>query len=535
MTIAKKILNLRKSQGLSQEELADKASINLRTLQRIEQGHTEPRGLTLRLIANALGQSPEDLLSLSTSLDLKEDPTFLQILNLSALSIWLIPFGNLILPFFLWWRYRDTIVGVRKVGRQLIRFQIIWTCLLYGILAITLAISLIRPEGMSPFFPVYLLLGAGFLFLTNTVLIIIASFQLRNGRQPFYTKIFLSSNPSELTIKIAFLILFGFSLSSTTIAQTKESPRPLGQLVDIGGWRMHLFGQGSQHTQGPSVILEAGSGDFSFDWALVQAKVAAFAKVYSYDRAGSAWSELGPHPHTMQQNVYNLHMLLHKAQVPKPYVLVGASLGGLLVRLYEQTYPDEVAGLVLVDGGTEYGRYFINGKMQSPEKDAKGEPIPPIKTTATPEDNHLARTPEAIKAIGDALNKMGLPAKQVHGSFAQLPDSIQQIRLWALGNYEYYAASDNTFLMEELLQLMQARTRNPQSLGNKPLIVITRGRPFSNDTEAEEQKRLQDQKDLTKLSGNSKQVIAHNSGHHIQLDEPEIVVEAIREVVNKSK
>lgn len=535
MTIAKKILNLRKGQGLSQEELADKASINLRTLQRIEQGHTEPRGLTLRLIANALGQSPEDLLSMSSPLDLKDDPTFLQILNLSALAIWLIPFGNLIVPVMLWWRYRDTIVGARELGRQLLRFQLIWTCLTYGTLAIALTLLLIRPEGMDPFFAIYLMIGIGLLLLFNTIVIIIASFQIRNGRQPFYTKILLFSNRADPSIKAAFLILFVFGLCSTAVAQNTESPRPLGKLVDIGGWQLHLLEQGSTHTKGPSVILEAGSGDFSFDWALVQPKVAAFARVYAYDRAGLAWSDLGPRPHTMQQTVYNLHTLLQKAQVPKPYVLVGASLGGLLVRLYEQTYPDEVAGLILVDGGAETGRFFINGRMQTPEQDAKGEPIPPIKISATLEDNNLARTPEAVKAIGDALNKMGLQAKQVYGSFALLPDSIKKIRLWALGNYEYYAASDNTYLMDELLKMIKTKAQTPQTLGNKPLIVITRGKPFSNDSEEEEQKRLQDQTALTKLSGNSKQIIAHNSGHHIQLDEPDVVVEAIREIMEMVK
>ncbi|RFS17813.1 alpha/beta fold hydrolase [Emticicia sp. C21] len=531
MTIAKKILNLRKSQGLSQEELADKASINLRTLQRIEQGHTEPRGLTLRLIANALGQSPEDLLSLNISLDLKEDPSFLQLLNLSALTIWLIPFGNLILPLILWWRYRDKIVGVRELGRQLLKFQLIWTCLTYGVLAATIVIALIRPEGMNPFFPIYAVAIIGFLLLLNTVLILIASFQLRRGRQPFYSRIFSISKRPEAFIKTAFVIVFGFGLTITTQAQVTESPRSLGQLIDIGGWRLHLFKQGTHHAQGPSVVLEAGSGDFSFDWLMVQTKVAVFTRVYAYDRAGLAWSDLGPRPHTMQQAVYDLHTLLLKARVPKPYVLVGASYGGLLVRLFEQTYPDEVAGIVLVDSGSETGRFFINGRMLTPEKDATGKSIPPIKTVATPEDNNLARTPEAIKAIGDALNKMGLPAKQVHGSFALLPDSIQKIRLWALGKYEYYATSDNIYLMDELLQMVKAKQKNPQPLGNKPLIVISRGKAFSNDNEAEEQKRLQDQKELTRLSSNSKQIIARNSGHHIQLDEPDVVVEAIKDMV----
>ncbi|MES4792518.1 MAG: alpha/beta hydrolase, partial [Chloroflexota bacterium] len=108
-------------------------------------------------------------------------------------------------------------------------------------------------------------------------------------------------------------------------------PRPPGRLVDLGGYRLHILttGRGS-----PTVVLLNGMGDFSFVWSLVQPRVARFARVCSYDRAGDAWSDLGPTPRTMRQEVYELHLLLRNARLHPPYVMAGASYGGLLARLY---------------------------------------------------------------------------------------------------------------------------------------------------------------------------------------------------------
>ena len=94
------------------------------------------------------------------------------------------------------------------------------------------------------------------------------------------------------------------------------SPPPLpppGKLIDIGGWRLHLNCTGTRSAQAPLVILEPGIGDFSVEWSLVQPEVAKTARVCSYDRAGDGWSEMGPHPRTFQQIVYELHTLLDRA------------------------------------------------------------------------------------------------------------------------------------------------------------------------------------------------------------------------------
>jgi pimeloyl-ACP methyl ester carboxylesterase len=131
-------------------------------------------------------------------------------------------------------------------------------------------------------------------------------------------------------------------------------------LVDIGGYRLHIHVTGKGD---PTVVLIAGAGDFSFDWSLVQPGVARFTRVCSYDRAGSAWSDLGPTPRTMKQEAYELHLLLQKAGLRGPFILVGHSQGGLIARVYADQYPEEVAGMVLADSTHEDTTLMIQGKL----------------------------------------------------------------------------------------------------------------------------------------------------------------------------
>jgi pimeloyl-ACP methyl ester carboxylesterase len=342
--------------------------------------------------------------------------------------------------------------------------------------------------------------------------------------------------------QLRYLKLFLFILSTMGVlivqAQTDAAipDKPLGKLVDIGGWRLHLYGQGTSMKQGPTVILINGVRGFSFDWCLVQPKVASFARVYSYDRAGSTWSDLGPRPHTIQQEAYELHTLLEKAKVPAPYVLVGASYGGFVARLFAQKYPREVAGMVLVDAGYEDGILYINGRKLRASQDATNKQVPPVKTTATREDNTLP--PEAVKVIGDALSKMVPGIRKVEPPFDKLPDSIQKMRVWALSKLEYYAANDNIFLLEERAGMIRERAKQPQLLGNIPLIVLTATNTDQPDTHPEEQERRKNQAAMTGLSRNSKQILAKQSGHHIHVEEPDLVIDAIRQVteaINKKE
>ncbi len=131
-----------------------------------------------------------------------------------------------------------------------------------------------------------------------------------------------------------------------------------GQMIDVGDHQLfvHCTGQPSE----TSVILENGAGAGLETWKAVQARVQEFSQVCSYDRGGVGRSDKPPHPETPDSIVDELHRLLQMTKVPGPYVLVGASLGGIFVRRFASRYPDQTAGIVLVDSSHEeqYSRYF---------------------------------------------------------------------------------------------------------------------------------------------------------------------------------
>src|SRR4051812_37119691 len=150
---------------------------------------------------------------------------------------------------------------------------------------------------------------------------------------------------------IAVLALAGASYEALAAAGDAHRYPPPGQLVDVGGYRLHIqcVGAGS-----PTVVLDAGLGGSSLDWSLVQAELGRTTRVCAYDRAGMGWSDPGPQPRTPRQIADELHTLLTNAGNAGPYVLVGHSLGGKNVRMFALQHPDQVAGMVLVDARSEY-------------------------------------------------------------------------------------------------------------------------------------------------------------------------------------
>ncbi|HMN30786.1 MAG TPA: alpha/beta fold hydrolase [Caldilineaceae bacterium] len=153
----------------------------------------------------------------------------------------------------------------------------------------------------------------------------------------------------------ALLVLIGVLAIAGMVYQTAGAwrdrtafPAP-GQFVDVGGYRLHLYCTGQAQPGQPTVILETLAGGMSAYWGWVQPEIAKTTRVCSYGRAGRAWSEPATQPLSLQQTVNDLHTLLQKGNVPGPYVLVGHSIGGLYVRKFAADYPDEVAGMVLLD------------------------------------------------------------------------------------------------------------------------------------------------------------------------------------------
>jgi pimeloyl-ACP methyl ester carboxylesterase len=285
-----------------------------------------------------------------------------------------------------------------------------------------------------------------------------------------------------IAIRILLFFLSAISLAQCVMAQdSKDEPRDsssFDKLVDVGGGRkLHIICSGMNIAGSPTVLLEAGSGNPASIWNRVQPEVAKFTRVCSYDRASLGSSDPVPAQRTIVALTEDLHTLLASAKVSGPYIMVGHSLGGILVRLYASYYPAEVAGMVLVDSLHE------------------DEP-----------DRSMALIP------ADTLKEMLKQAKPED----LVPRSAERI--------------DNC----SIRPLMDALNWH----GDIPLIVLTQGKPYGPDMVAVPatapqayQLHLALQRELASRSPKGKQIMAEKSGHFIHQDEPELVVAAIRQVI----
>jgi pimeloyl-ACP methyl ester carboxylesterase len=322
---------------------------------------------------------------------------------------------------------------------------------------------------------------------------------------------------SKLIFMAAFCYCthFGFT-------QSKDSciTKPSEVLIDAGGHKLHMDIQGAGS---PVVIFENGSGDFSFIWSLVQPEIAKLTKTVSYDRAGYACSEQGPLPRTGRQICWELHMALKNAGVNPPYVLVGQSFGGFIVRAFARYYPGEVVGMVLVEAVQEDQRIFMQGDTPMRIRDfAKNRIAPEVQTS-------YLSSPDTSTTSLTMIN-------EIDPLFKRFPENIQRMQIWAQSQPQYIPAlqAEMDWSPEDVSNLYQHRNEKAYLLGNMPLIVMTRskgGFEGRKDSLQLEKERLAAQEQLVHLSSNSKHVIDMNSGHNIHVEDPGAVIEAIEEVL----
>jgi pimeloyl-ACP methyl ester carboxylesterase len=321
-------------------------------------------------------------------------------------------------------------------------------------------------------------------------------------------------------VKQAWAIVF--SLGLPLLAATAD-PKPPGKLVDLGGHRLHVYctGKGS-----PTVVVENGLGDFSFDWVLVQSRVSRFSRICTYDRAGYAWSDPGPKPRTFAQINLELRDALRKLGERGPFVLVGHSYGGPVVRNYAEVYPNQVVGMVLVDAAFEGQRVSIGGKKTLRlGEDAKGRTIP-----APREDMLDSDKPPAGEAVAAGASPSLDPI------YKALPPSEQKLQLWAQSLPQTDDAENSQREWSGEYFAKWLRTPQRGILGSIPLIVLTRADGGYRDEDSDipaaqlEKERLEGQAKLAELSTNSKQIFLH-SGHNMDLEAPEDVSAAIQKVV----
>src|ERR687893_358365 len=169
-----------------------------------------------------------------------------------------------------------------------------------------------------------------------------------------------------LIVALLTLAVVGAIYQAIATERAERAYPPPGEMVDVGGYSLHIncVGQGS-----PTVVLDAASGGFSAQWVRVQREVSGTTRVCAYDRSGMGWSEMGPEPRDAKQITGELHTLLSEAGIEGPYVLVGLSFGGMYMQTYAARYPDEVAGVGLVDSSTESEQF-----SQPPEARDSNEP-----------------------------------------------------------------------------------------------------------------------------------------------------------------
>lgn len=283
-------------------------------------------------------------------------------------------------------------------------------------------------------------------------------------------------------------------------------PAP-GQLIDIGGRRLHLNVQGNAGDK-PTVILEAGMASISSNWAWVQRELAQHTRVVAYDRAGLGWSDPGVKPLDAAKSARDLHAALDKAGITGPYVLAGHSFGGLVVRLFADLYPDEVVGLVLVD--SSHPDQWINIPA------AKGGQTVAIGNRVSA---FLARFGLMRLFHLEESYITGLPA-QAH---AEMRAYLATPTGWAVGADGIIAWRD----------LSRQQVNEARGLGDLPLFVLS---VTEQDHYAEVLTRLQ--AELAKLSTNSKHVTVEGATHYTLVSKKayaDIVSDAILQVIEAAR
>ena len=275
---------------------------------------------------------------------------------------------------------------------------------------------------------------------------------------------------------------------SHVIAGHAQTSATRDTLIDIGARRLHLHCVGVPTATTPTVLFEAGGGGTAASWQATQERLAARAYSCAYDRAGLGRSDPGPGPRTLAQQVFELELLLHAARLSGPFVLVGHSIGGLLVRLYIAQHPTAVVGVVLVEPAHENGMFgsVSLGRWVRLRELATDRPAPAPRRDGPP-------------SVG------------------------------------YDPAQD--FTAEEFQAIYLARQREPVPLGDRPLIVLGAGvrpaPPGTPDSLWRELRRERDEqvRELIGLSRNSKFILSPNSTHDMPTDDPDRIAQAVLEVV----
>ena len=324
---------------------------------------------------------------------------------------------------------------------------------------------------------------------------------------------------------VAGLLIAGLLYQAIGAIRDRRRFAPPGVLISVGAHRLHYRCEGAGT---PAVVLDAGIAASSLSWSRVQPAVAGFTRVCSYDRAGLAWSEYSPTARSMPALVSELRSLLQHVGVSPPYVLVGHSFGGMVVRAFARAHPSEVAGLVFVD-------------TLHPEEWC--EP--------SSEQRHLLRGGVFLSRVGAVLARLGvvrLSLSLLSGGAPGVPRRFSHLFGSRAATLLGHMVGEVQKLPPEVLPSVQAHWSNPRAFhgmrqhlaalpsccadvvcgtdtfGDMPVVVLSAGKRDPRWVAAGDS--------LARASSRGRHIVSPHSGHWVHLDDPDLVVHAIREVVD---
>lgn len=317
-----------------------------------------------------------------------------------------------------------------------------------------------------------------------------------------------------LSLPAVSIILF-LALASRAKARLRKQYPPIGRMVDIGGYRLHMHVEGEGTS---TVILDAGAGGIGLSWELVRPAISRATRVVTYDRAGLGWSDPSPRPRRADVMAEELHTMLKNANIPGPYILAGHSLGGPVARQFAAKYPDEVAGLVMVDSAHE--------------EQMKHFPEAMVK---------MAESMKGMMGIMKLMGKLGIfahkPGLVQIGDNGALPSELVAHMQGVMASSDGHADA----LAAESESAYAAETPPVSTLGNLPLIVISHGQLDANAVPPSLGQQVRDeyetawqklQAEITSLSTRGRRVVAERSGHNVIFDQPGIVIQSVLEMLD---
>jgi pimeloyl-ACP methyl ester carboxylesterase len=294
-------------------------------------------------------------------------------------------------------------------------------------------------------------------------------------------------------------------------------------MVDIGGRQLHVDVRGSGR---PAIVLEAGIAASSISWSLVQNRIAEFATVVSYDRAGFGWSGSAPCRPTALSAAEELARMLECAEIESPFVLVGHSFGGLIARVFQQRFPERVTGLVLVDpvsriewrrANPQRKRMLARGVALS----KRGAFLARLGVVGLALKLLMSGSRAIPKLVARASAGRGASVtERLTGEVTKLPRELWPVMAKHWSEARCFEA------MAESLEKLPVSVRQIQeglSLGDLPVIVLSAA---SSDAIA-----VKEHEHDAHLSTHGEQILVPDAGHWIQLDAPDAVVDAVRRVV----